>query len=846
MRFEDLSVRAKNVCKANGMQSTSDIKKFINEGGDLYSLRNSGKKTVHELGELIQKNSENLEDELINNLKEKFNRITNDIKSKELFYIDFMSLLDKLSVRARNGYLSITDNKKDNLDVFIDKVIFNNLSFESIRNLGKKSITELNFFKKNIEVSIDSYDEHNIDENLYIIKKIENFLGFTFKEIEDNNNNFLDLVKNKEVDLIYFFDFYIINQSIEKELDKLLITRYLFPNNHEINTNDKIAKKVGLTRERVRQIITKTVLKRRFIGLNFLVPYSYNIESKLKQNYFKVELPENLKEKNLLSLEYSPSVYARTLDTILFDYSVLSEGEVLGPFGRGIKYRQELFKPNRILKVNYIFSKEFINKELCIEILNEILLRICQMIKQDYYYNPFLNFSLSVQQKNFVSELICENFNLTQSSEGFLFKRNSHISIDELVEEILKKADKPLLIEEIYQELKINYPYKFKARDVESIRSTFVRFKDKFIYLRAARGRKTLYGLREWEETKNLKAGSIKQLCIDYLETKSNPVHMLELSRFIMKNRETNQYNILSNLKLDPHDNFIYFKSKYIGLKKKKYDKKFIDSIKSFGGTKSGKVFEFIKNNIYYNYNSIIEKFSNELKAYPVQIEQSIINGIDNEILYRKGEKIYYNSIQEDYIIKDLFKSETDIKILGYNPYRIFLDNEKVVFKVVHSLSNFVNLLESYFDFDKNTFYDRGYFSKYRCLLIYNPSLMKYRVYLWNNNLDISKINLHFKFNDKDEFTVTNIDSTTNIVDFKRNNLSKFLTFLNVLLESEMRYDEFKIDGKLIDLNYLNIENLSELNAISKITNEALKKFNTELDISEAREIYQRIKLSKS
>ena len=61
-----------------------------------------------------------------------------------------------------------------------------------------------------------------------------------------------------------------------------------------------------------------------------------------------------------------------------------------------------------------------------------------------------------------------------------------------------------------------------------------------------------------------------------------------------------------------------------------------------------------------------------------------------------------------------------------------------------------------------------------------------------------------------------------------------------------MKYDEFKIDGKSINLNYLNIDNISELNAISKITNEALEKFNKELDISEAREIYQRIKLSKN
>ncbi|MEK9774442.1 MAG: hypothetical protein VW298_02390, partial [Candidatus Woesearchaeota archaeon] len=211
-----------------------------------------------------------------------------------------------------------------------------------------------------------------------------------------------------------------------------------------------------------------------------------------------------------------------------------------------------------------------------------------------------------------------------------------------------------------------------------------------------------------------------------------------------------------------------------------------------------------------------------------------------------KGEKLYYNSIQEDFLIKDFFKSEENIKILGYNPYRVLLNENKVIFKIIYSLNNSVTLQETFFDFDKNSFYDKGYYSNNRCLLIYNPSLSKYRVYLWNKTIETNKIELFFKFNDKDEFSITNIDSTTNIVDFTRNKTKKFLAYLNILLDSEMRYDEFKIDGKSINLDYLNIDNISELNAISKITNEILKRFNTEIEISEAREIYQRIKLSKN
>ena len=90
---------------------------------------------------------------------------------------------------------------------------------------------------------------------------------------------------------------------------------------------------------------------------------------------------------------------------------------------------------------------------------------------------------------------------------------------------------------------------------------------------------------------------------------------MLELARFIMKHRETNRRNIIGNLKLDPHNNFIFFKSNFIESAKKKYSKKFIDSIKILSSTLSQRINQFLKNNIYYNYH-VVSKFAKELKVF--------------------------------------------------------------------------------------------------------------------------------------------------------------------------------------------------------------------------------------
>ena len=50
-----------------------------------------------------------------------------------------------------------------------------------------------------------------------------------------------------------------------------------------------------------------------------------------------------------------------------------------------------------------------------------------------------------------------------------------------------------------------------------------------------------------------------------------------------------------------------------------------------------------------------------------------------------------------------------------------------------------------------------------------------------------------------------------------------------------MRFEDYIIDGKSIKMDHLDVEGLSELNAISKITSEVFEKYNIELEISESR-----------
>ena len=849
MKFEDLSARAKNVCLDNDLSSVDELIEFINDGRKLFSLRNCGKKTIYELETLISSNthekheSNNPSYNKPTQLASLYSLIRDNELKRDVFNDNFNSQLNNLSVRSKNAFLLIVGNDNYQIDSFIQKAIISNISFESLKNVGKRASGELENFREKIKEIIYTIAKQKIDKYDHLLKIIESNLGFGFNEIDGSFEDLKASLRSKQFDLIKFFDHYILNYFFERELDKLLLIRLLSEDNEELSF-DEISKKVGLHRERVRQISLKHLKSRRFIFLSKLLFYCEGLSNNIElESFSKVEISEEKHNKKLNYLTYNSTTLARIISLITNDFSLIFSGEELGAINKGKDiHNRDFYKKFKVLKSNYIFSKEFINKEFCLEILVDIFRRNCEKVQNDYYFNPFSKFNLNYNQKEFIVKLISENFNLYETDKGFEIKKNTKITLIELIIEVLKRADEPLLISEIYESIESEYPGKCKSED--ALRGTVNRFfKERIIYLRGASGRKTLYGLKEWENTKELKAGSIKQLCIDYLNNQENPIHLLELSRFIIKHRETNPHNILGNLKLDPHNNFTYFKSGFIGLIKKTYNKDFTKSIKSIGA-QSYKILEFVKNNIYYDYTSLINKFSKEFDVYPIQIEQAIYNGIENDIINKKGNKIYYNSIQEDSIVRNLFSSNNDVKISGYNPYRVLIDDLKFVIKIKQNLSNDVSLSER--DFQNDGFHGSGYYSEFRTLIIYNPSLLKYRAYLWFGEIDLNKVNLNFKFSSVDEFSVLTLDSSTNIIDFTRSRLEKFLMLLNLLLESNMVYNDFKIDGKSINMSYLNVNDLSELDAITKIINEANNKFNVELDISQSREIYQRIKISKS
>jgi len=91
-------------------------------------------------------------------------------------------------------------------------------------------------------------------------------------------------------------------------------------------------------------------------------------------------------------------------------------------------------------------------------------------------------------------------------------------------------------------------------------------------------GRKSLYGLRKWENEKvNIKGGSIVYFAYEYIMQKNDPVHISEITQYIIQYRpDTNRKSIMSNITGNGKNRFICFKNSFIGISNRYYSETYV------------------------------------------------------------------------------------------------------------------------------------------------------------------------------------------------------------------------------------------------------------------------------
>ena len=403
----------------------------------------------------------------------------------------------------------------------------------------------------------------------------------------------------------------------------------------------KLSKNLKISSERIRQLRIEIYYKFiDFLKVSFL--FKEIISEKYDVDF----------SKDLVYIDRNKAKYIRETEGIdhsnnfinLIIYSTLSKDYDLVGF-----VRHTFFLYNFYFRNNSFYSiKKYLTDLFDFNaFIKKVSLRYKTAIRRDEVYDlekyvkDFFKAPVSSEIKEKIYEIlkvILENdYNIKVQDKKIIFKRTSKETLPELIYKILKEKGTTMKIEEIYHELKKSG----RKVSMDSIRSTIVTDKTKFVSF----NRNSTYAVREIVEEKNIKAGTIRKIVIEYLEKFDKPVSLDNVVEYVKKYRPTaSRSSIISNLKLDSSNIFVFYKNKTMGLSYKPY---YNPEDKNLLPTKWEKnykdLLEFLKKNKRFPKLNLNDK--KELTLYKFCRLNALLykNKKLDEVLYERMKKINFD-----------------------------------------------------------------------------------------------------------------------------------------------------------------------------------------------------------
>lgn len=666
---KDISVRAFNVCNDNGLNDLSSILQYYRKNRSFESLRNCGKKSNLELIAVCVKYFNNIawnvnesEDKevLIVDRINKFNRIQREVINS---FIE--TSVNNLSLRSRNAFILYLD-KDIKIKNIAEKILTNQrFNFQDINNIGSKSVVELNEFISALIRFIEEVSSFEVEKDLIPLKN-KFFLEKTFSEttipseiIEAQSIiKLIDfLLKVEDADQISFSDdkYSILdtdpiwsnkkskpksllkagsNNLFTKIKVKLVFQKALKIYNNKIHKNlDEIAEECNLTRERVRQIknICLEDILNNFKFIKFIdddLFHKYGIDCNQDIIIIDEALKDTINEINQTNFS------AEFLSFLIF-VNLSDKFELVGEIDDVLQPKYFNSKDSHQWKNFYLVNKKISSLFNFHGFANDLDKRLSERIEETYgfHFTSYLNNFIKIEDNSQLSmispiaeRIINQEFDLfIDLNDNIVFNRNTIKQVREYVIEALEKLGAPSNIEEIYNLIVEIHPEITKSP--EALRGSLQRSPE-IIYF----GRSSTYGLKKWEiEKEGIKGGTIKDIIFEYLQVKTDPIHILELLNEVHKYRDkTNARNIITNLKLDPQKQFIIFNQSFIGLSGKTYNSNLTSLPKFLGKT----VTNYVNQQKFTNRITIEEYFSIHLKISQRNMKYIIDHLIEQQFVF--------------------------------------------------------------------------------------------------------------------------------------------------------------------------------------------------------------------
>ena len=554
-----ISLRTYNVCMEQRWFSSEDIRNYYNKNKNFEGIKNCGKRSAEELMRIssldfLEKVKE--EDLLNKQLLASFKKLTPP--QKEIIESYIKMLTANLSPRLKNT-LDLYFIQGISLQAFELFYMKAQEKAIKIKGIGRRNILDL---------------ENYFDKIKYFIVEVS--------KVEDSEKVLLfkDLCVDKNIYPLNDIPVMVTRLGFFKVVDYLLTTPILFDESkiklfskafkfYRHTTGLKlreIGKQMNITHERVRQIRNQTICD-LFKKLPIVRAFDDEL---LVQNHIQTSgdiifiTPEQVAVINQKShTDFTDGFVHFILCIYLDKYQLVGNlSDVLFPHFSKKKNRHNW-------KNIYLVTKD-IHPYLDWETL---VLDICSLLEK----KTAKQYEISLREKiapylaatpylldrlsKVVALILRQEFDLQIKGDTLTIPRNTYKQINEYAYEALEALGTPSYVKEIAEKVKELYP---KTNfTYAGIRSSLKR-EYGFVPI----GRSSNFGLKKWENTvENFKGGTIRDITKEFLLQQKEPQTLEQITSHLLQYRpHTNAKSILTNLKADTSDTFIFFNNSQIGL----------------------------------------------------------------------------------------------------------------------------------------------------------------------------------------------------------------------------------------------------------------------------------------
>lgn len=465
----------------------------------------------------------------------------------------------QLSVRARNFAEHFAPNFEDLVPLF-------DATLQDYKNLCpgqnmRKTLTEIFHFNKQLKDKFDSYWQMSEDEvQTAMLRRDYPFLNSMERRFVMEHSRRYGM--NPLLFLLYNY-----MRISEVRNNKIFSLLYGIFDGKERTLNEMV-EVMGLSRERIRQIVSK---KLEVHETELIMTDGWkNYDRLLSLPYITEETSEYLLLKEREHLYFEFRVFARLMQLVGdrdFEVVVKNYERESGIFRFTNQYEIEI-----IGNIAVVINRKKMPLIRVCDCVDSLRALVSSRYTDDtpISVEASLN-AMSIEEKENAIKLMTYiatkglGLEVNDNCEVIVYK--NYIDIAEDLYTILLQKGEPMSVDEIFEAFKQKYP-KHKYTDSSKIRPYLFRHpKIKAI------GNSSRYGLACW---KNVFYGSIRDLLIKQLDESDKPLHIEQLFDAVIEHYPTTKIKSLEwSMADDALNRFVQFNDGYFGLRGREYDESF-------------------------------------------------------------------------------------------------------------------------------------------------------------------------------------------------------------------------------------------------------------------------------